>query len=121
MEPMSDERLKSLFAQAPEVAPDEAFVVEVAANIRARRRWKWLLMGLGLIVFGVGLALIAVLTPMTSWVVQSPVVRALLQLPGFLTGGVRMAHASVQAGSPWVVVAVALPLAGTLWLTRGRV
>jgi hypothetical protein len=116
----SDDRLKRLFAQAPLVAADEGFVVQVASEVATRRgtlRARRMALVLLLCVAGVGLAFL--LAPLALTDSVSGVGGSLLGLPD----QVGVAADSVR-GSPGVLylgialAAIVLPLAGAAWLSR---
>jgi hypothetical protein len=113
----SDQRMKRLFAQAPAVAADEGFVVQVATQVAVRRgalrarRIAWIaLLGVA------GVALAFLLAPLAPMLFVPDLGDSLLGLP-YQVGDV----AASLPGAPWLALALAalvLPLAGVAWLLR---
>ena len=131
MDEIPDDRLRRLFANAPVVAPEAAFVAAVTAGIQARRRGRRrvtavLLSMAALAVLGLAVVL-ASLEP--SVPLAPPVGLAssagalLLQFPERLGAAVQDMGGAVAASLAdplmlFVLAAVLLPLAGTAWLLR---
>jgi hypothetical protein len=110
MNQTTDEKLRRLFAQQPEIAPEEAFVAGVAMAVAAQRsRLRLRRIAVAVLAAGVAVLLSVWLAP------YAPV-----SLPD------AMARAGASAAVPGrlplylylVMAAGALPLAATVWLLR---
>jgi uncharacterized membrane protein len=117
MNETSDDRLKRLFAQAPVVAPDEGFVLQVASDVGARRSQRRVWQRVLIIVVAAGLAvLLAPFAPVNS---IGTLGTSLLSLPDQLVATVHTIGQQPMALYVGVLLAaIALPLAAAAWLSR---